>query len=200
MKKNILLVSGLGFLLQVLPVVAAPQSQTKSFSQWCVQKKYVHEAAKITIEALLKEAGADNCYLAESKLKSLTRLDFSQLGVGDLKGIIFKIEPYGKLIDLRPLAGFTNLTDLNLYRNQIHDLQPLQGLSNLTNLNLSGNQIGDLKPLSGLSKLINLYLDGNQISDVKSLAGLSNLKWLDLQRNKISEKVCPVKPESICKF
>ena len=97
-------------------------------------------------------------------------------------------------------AKLRNLTTLLLNFNQIVDVKPLAGLSNLTALWLHNNQIVDVKPLAGLSKLMWLRLDGNQVVDVKPLTGLSNLKYLSLKGNQITVKVCPVKPESICKF
>ena len=60
-----------------------------------------------------------------------------------------------------------------------------------------------------LKTLTNLSLGfSHQISDVKPLAGLTNLRVLDFRANplvkplpgSIDIKVCPLKPESICKF
>ena len=51
-----------------------------------------------------------------------------------------------------------------------------------------------------LRNLTSLYLYFDQIVDVKPLAGLSNLTNLWLERNQLTVKVCPVKPQSICKF
>ena len=84
--------------------------------------------------------------------------------------------------------------------NQIVDVKPLVGLSNLTNLWLRNNKIVDIKPLAGLRNLTDLWLSINKIVDVKPLGGLRNLTRLLLERNQITVKVCPVKPESICKF
>jgi internalin A len=81
-------------------------------------------------------------------------------------------------------------------------------LKTLTNLRLDFNQIRDVKPLAGLTNLTSLWLLGNQITDVKPLEGLTNLTSLWLGNNPLAEplpgriavKVCPVKPESICRF
>jgi internalin A len=90
-----------------------------------------------------------------------------------------------KIINLAPLSGLSKLTDLDLSLNQIVNLAPLSGLSNLTELYLFGNQIVNLAPLSGLSNLTNLYLTGNQIINLAPLSGLSNLTNLDLSHNQI---------------
>jgi internalin A len=53
---------------------------------------------------------------------------------------------------------------------------------------------------SKLRSLTELDLDRNQILDIKPLASLSKLTNLWLYSNQISERVCPVQPNSICKF
>jgi internalin A len=73
-------------------------------------------------------------------------------------------------------------------------------LKTLPDLYLQGDRISDVKPLAGLTNLPILSLNRNQIGDVKPLAGLTNLTELHLEHNPIAVKVCPVKPESICKF
>ena len=83
----------------------------------------------------------------------------------------------------------------------ISDVQPLASLTNLTFLSLYGNGISDVQPLANLTNLTVLYLDGNQISDVQPLASLTNLMFLDLRENAtLTNKICPVRRESICSF
>jgi len=86
----------------------------------------------------------------------------------------------GTLSNLTPLADFTNLTHLDLGRNQISDLTPLSGLTNLRALFLENNQITDVSPLSGLVNLgrgiARLDLTNNNISNVMPL---STLIYLD---------------------
>jgi len=73
-------------------------------------------------------------------------------------------------------------------------------LSTLTELDLSDNQIVDLKPLSGLPNLSALALSNNQIADIKPLSSLKTLEELRIGGNPIANKICPLKPESICDF
>lgn len=74
-------------------------------------------------------------------------------------------------------------------------------LSILSQLDLNNNQIADLKPLSSLTNLTELDLSNNRIADLKPLSSLTNLTELILYNNQIlTNKTCPVKPESICKF
>ena len=93
------------------------------------------------------------------------------------------------------------LTKLSLDRNQIADLKPLSTLTNLTWLLLNNNQIADLKPLSTLTSLTDLSLDSNQITDLKPLSTLTSLTDLSLGDNpSLTNKTCPVKPASTCRF
>jgi len=106
-----------------------------------------------------------------------------------------------QITNLRPLSKLTNLRTLSLRRNQISDLQPLSTLTNLTGLYLDKNQIADLKPLSTLINLTTLELQDNQITDLKPLSTLPKLSGLYLDNNQmLTDKTCPVKPASICRF
>ena len=85
------------------------------------------------------------------------------------------------------MAGLTNLTELDLFGNNILDLSALAGLTNLTWLDLVVNDISDLSPLSGLTNLTGLELEDNSITDISSLSGLTNLTELDLSNNSITD-------------
>ena len=89
--------------------------------------------------------------------------------------------------DIKELNKMTNLTDLDLYENQISDISVLSELTNLTSLALSENTISDISALSGLTNLKHLYLGRNQISDISALSELTNLKTLHLDGNQISD-------------
>jgi len=93
--------------------------------------------------------------------------------------------------DIAPLAEMTNLTELELYMNEISDLSPLSELYNLQTLNLHSNKISDLSPLQNLTGLEHLLLMNNQIVSVSALAGLGNLKYLKLWENQIVD-VSPI--------
>ena len=74
-------------------------------------------------------------------------------------------------------------------------------LNSLTELSLNSNQISDVQPLASLTNLTLLRLSGNQISDVQPLSSLTNLTILDLSENAtLTNRICPVRPESICRF
>lgn len=79
--------------------------------------------------------------------------------------------------------------------------QANQKLSTLTVLSLDKNQISNLQPLSSLTELTVLVLSFNQINNLQPLSGLTKFRILDLSINPtLTNKTCPVKPASICKF
>ena len=76
--------------------------------------------------------------ITKAEMETLTELDASwDGGIRDLTGLQFA----------------TQLTKLNLSRNNISDLSPLTGLTQLTWLDLDFNDISDLSPLAGLTQL-----------------------------------------------
>ena len=113
-------------------------------------------------------------------------------GITDLTGIAYATNltdldlQRNQISDISALAGLTDLTDLDLQRNQISDISALAGLTNLEGLILSDNQISDISALAGLTNLANLRLPNNQISDISPLSGLTNLTGLRLESNLIS--------------
>ena len=91
------------------------------------------------------------------------------------------------ITDLSFLSSLTQLTALNLSRNDITDLSFLSSLIQLTELNLNNNRIVDLTPLTPLNKLIQLGLGHNKIHDIAPLNELKNLNSLNLSENKIDD-------------
>jgi len=178
-----------------------------SFADWCVNKASLPADAKHTVEVLLKQAGTQNCQEANQKLSALTELYLKNNQISDLQPLsgltnLTYLDLNGNQIsNLQPLSGFTNLILLDLSQNQISDLQPLSSLTKLAALDLSFNQISNLQPLSSLTKLELLGLGSNQISNLQPLSGFTKLTELDLTNNpKLTNKTCPLKPESICRF
>jgi len=122
-----------------LPAAVAQQTPTanyKTFTDWCANKAKLNPEARITVDALLKEAGTNKCQPANQKLSSLP-----QLYLGG-----------NKISDITPLKSLTNLTYLYLGGNKISDITPLKSLTKLTKLDLSRNPIANktcpLKPES----------------------------------------------------
>jgi internalin A len=179
------------------PVVTTsidPKSRSdnpKSFAQWCQEKASVSPSRRLTIDILLKEAGTNDCNIADIKLKSIRGLHITRNQISDLTPLASLTNlttlsiQFNQIIDINSIASLTNLKNLNLLGNKIVDIKPLVGLTNLEVLRLHGNQIIDIKPLAGLTKVKVLSLYNNKIIDVRPLAGLTHLKDLSIQFNKI---------------
>jgi internalin A len=153
------------------------QQQQKSsinfsnFAELCKHKDSLSEAARHTVEVLLKYAGTSDINEANQILSSRDELSLEDCEISDLT----------------PLQSLTNLTSLNLGYNQISDITPLQSLINLTSLNLQNAQISDITALQSLTNLTELYLYDNQISDITALQSLTNLTSLHLGYDRISD-------------
>jgi hypothetical protein len=131
---------------------------------------------KAAIEAAIrKTAGKPTGELTKADLEKMTGRD-----------VLFDIRSKN-ITDLTPLAGLTNLVELQIGLNQITDLTPLVGLTKLEHVAIGGNQITDLTPLAGWTEMHTLGLDRNQITDLKPLAGLKELKTLGLGVNQITD-------------
>ncbi|WP_264197115.1 leucine-rich repeat domain-containing protein, partial [Microseira wollei] len=91
-----------------------------TFADWCLHFDSLPEAARHTVEMLLKKAKTSDCNEADRILSNLTSLNLDS----------------NQITDISPLKALTNLTSLNLYNNQITDISPLKALTNLTSLNL----------------------------------------------------------------
>ena len=80
--------------------------------------------------------------------------------------------------DISPLAGLTQLTQLQLEENAISDVSPLASLAQLQYVDLSNNAISDVSPLASLAQLTDMDLSYNPISDVSGLSTLTQLQIL----------------------
>jgi internalin A len=156
----------------------------KTFAQLCETENSGKTAQKSTVAILLERAETKDCKQAEVKLKSLENLD------------LFNEE----IVDLEPLAHFTNLVSLDLMNNNIIDIRPLQGLTNLVFLGLSKNKISNVTPLANMKKLVRLSLANNQIKNVESLSTLAELDDLNLMENKNLVAKCPLEVVKFCQF
>jgi len=129
-------------------------------------------AAVAAIEAAIrKAANKPSGELTPADLAQVTKLDLSEL----------------EIVDLKPLAGLTELVFLQLNGNGIRDLGPLAGLTKLQGIMLDGNRATDLRPLAGLTELTTLSLRNGKISDLSPLAGLTKMKVLGLTDNQITD-------------
>ncbi|MEG3945980.1 leucine-rich repeat domain-containing protein, partial [Microcoleus sp. w2-18aC4] len=91
------------------------------------------------------------------------------------------------ITDISFLGSLTNLTTLDLWRNQITDISFLGSLTNLTTLSLENNKITDISFLGLLTNLTTLDLCRNKIADISFLGLLTNLTTLNLDSNGITD-------------
>jgi len=164
-----------------------------SFADWCLHFDSLSQAARHTVEVLLKCAGTSDIDEANGILSSRNKLTISRNQISDITPLqslthLTHLYLYNHQIsDITPLQSLTHLKTLDLHDNQISDITPLQSLTNLTSLNLSNNQISDISFLQSLTNLTELDLRGNQISDYTPLLSMTNLTELDLHNHQISD-------------
>lgn len=123
-------------------------------------------------------------------LKLLWRLSRLKLNDNPLKSI-------------NAIESLAHLEILELARTEVRDFSVLKHFKMLSTLNLSNNEIGDatIEAFPHFEFLKHLNLSSNNITNVSSLGALSSLWQLLLWRNPIPEpKVCPLQPETICRF
>ena len=147
---------------------------------------------RAAIEAALGKASGATITVAE--MKTLDRLFIGGQNVSDLTGLEFatnldflRLEFTSSITDISALAGLTNLTGLDLWRNNITDVSALAGLTNLRSLSLGYNNVTDISALAGLTNLRSLSLGYNNVTDISALSGLTNLTWLDLWGNFVTD-------------
>lgn len=100
--------------------------------------------------------------------------------------------PPGKLRDLKPIAGLTQLESLRASITEVEDLKPLEKLVLLDRLDLGRTHIRDLKPLASLVNLTELELDDTQVSDLSPLAKCKKLEKLHIKHTNVTD-VSPLK-------
>ena len=121
----------------------------------------------------------------EGSVNSNTISDFSPIaGLTQLTQLDLSS---GSISDVSFLSGLTQLTTLRLYNNPISDISTLSGLTQLTFLELSRTDISDVSPLVGLTQLTGLYLHNISLADIAALSSLTQLTNLGIGSNDISD-------------
>ncbi|MDP6635788.1 MAG: DVUA0089 family protein [Phycisphaerae bacterium] len=174
---------------------ATSGSGSPSVTTGAYELRVVSDLSPVTIpDAGLEQAIRDELTIPTAPLTvgdmlSLTTLDASISGIGDLTGLEFATNlntldlSFNQITDISPLAGLSSLTDLALNNNEISDLTPMVALTDLDYLDLGANYIASPAPLAGLTGLTRLDLSSNHITNITSLAGLVNLELFGLYGN-----------------
>jgi len=174
-----------------------PSITFSSFADWCLHKDSLCEAARYTVEVLLKKAGTSDIYEANQILSSSNELELRHNQISDITPLqsltnLTSLNLYCDRTDITPLQSLTNLTCLELHGNPISDITPLQSLTNLTSLTVGCDRISDLTPLQSLTNLTSLTVGCDRISDLTPLQSLTNLTDLTLLLNNQISDITPL--------
>jgi len=90
--------------------------------------------------------------------------------------------------DYDVLAKFDKLTFLRLSSKPIADLSPIAGLTQLANLDINGTKIKDLAPLVDMVEMKQLDLSELELEDLSPLYGMKKLETLYVVKSKIDAK------------
>ncbi|MBT3267060.1 hypothetical protein HN371_07915 [Candidatus Poribacteria bacterium] len=125
--------------------------------------------------------------LADSALGSLEELHASNAGITDLTGIEHCTQltvldlNRNEIADVSPLAGLTSLRVLRLWDNAaLTSIEPLASLTHLSELGVKGVLVADLRPLAQLTSLTILRLSVKD-NDLSPLASLSKLEDIAIE-------------------
>jgi hypothetical protein len=90
----------------------------------------------------------------------------------------------GSCVDVEPnLKGKLKLREMGIF-----NVKPISYLSELTNLDLSKNNIISVVDLSKLSQLIKINLSKNPLTEIDSLVLLPNIKTIDVSNTNLKYK------------
>jgi Leucine-rich repeat (LRR) protein len=91
----------------------------------------------------------------------------------------------GSIKSLLPIICLSNLTEMNISRNNFTAVNDLKYFPMLRSVNLSGNSINNIDSLPELTNLTELDLSVNYIKNLKALMRFKKLKTLDISNNGV---------------
>ena len=139
------------------------------------------------VESDYEEAETEFDFIRAVKAEHLGNLDV-ELTPADLSYLEGELVLAGyELSDLDGLEYCTNLTSLDLSKNQIDNIYEVQFLTHLHELFLARNHISSLTPLADLAELEILDLADNDIEDPSPLLSMAGLRFVNLQGNPLEE-------------
>jgi len=129
--------------------------------------------------------------LAKQLRKALKLADDAPLTTTDLEKLnSFKYDARNKnvITNLEGIQYATNLTSLNVRRNDISDITPLASLTKLKVLEIDSNKkITDLTPLQDLLIIERLNVAGTSISDLTPIVNIPTLSNLTISATNVSD-------------
>ncbi len=154
---------------------AAPQSLSGTHA---INEVFEDEALAAKVADLLDKSVTD--MITQSDLDGINIYSnwyLNDCGISSLEGIQY--------LDL------TNLTMLDIARNNISDISALSNLTNLTELDMVGNNISDISVLSNLTSLTWVNLMDNRITDFTPIAWMDSNNY-NISNQKKSISVCNI--------
>lgn len=171
-------------------------AEAASFSAACVQSGKDSIAARTiaarTFTALKMRMGTNDCHLLEAKLGQVKDLWLNGLGIVDIAPLatftqLERLDISDNFIsDIKPLAKLRRLQYLWIGENEVVDLGPLAEMTHLQLLDAEDNAIVDLTPLARLEQLAALDISHNQVQDIGTLVSLQRLRFVFLSHNRLS--------------
>ncbi len=148
------------------------------------------------LEQVLREAvDKPTGLLSVADIAGVIALRAAESGVASLGGLehvaalrTLDVNSNRAIADLGPLAGLTELRDVDLHFNRITDIRPLAGLTNIEQLNLAYNGVSDVRALASLTPLQWLDLVHNEVADLAPLLGLGALRTLRISENPLDAR------------
>jgi internalin A len=185
----------------VTPPTPAPAPEPEPEAKTPTKKLEDCEKGKVAlgnseVEAHLRmKAQKPEGDLTTADLGKITSVNFSRLSLDTLDTCIFHhmkslkevfLGP-GKVWDLSPLAGLSQLETVRVAGNPVEELAPLAGLKKMDRLDISDTKIKDLSPVAGWTLLTEVTLDGSAVEDISALSGAKGLQVLSIKRTKIKD-------------
>ncbi len=165
-----------------------PNDENNSFNQTVsiIESCTVVSIPDATLEAAIRdELNIFNGPICEADMLLLTTLSVPDGGIVNLKGLQHATNllslslplNHTQDVSLRPLAGLTKLTYLDLSQTRVDNLGSIRELINLEVLNLTESNLdnSDLTHITKLMNLNELWLTGNKITDITKLVSNAGL-------------------------
>ena len=126
--------------------------------------------------------------LEMAEVKSLDYKSCTELRKFNVNAEKIELKNLG-LEEIKCIADYRNVKELDLRWNQIKDVKPLENLKNLEVLKINFNQVKDIKPLLNLPNFKELWLHNNKISNLSGIGKLAKLEHLDVSFNPLKNGV-----------
>ncbi|MDX1908879.1 MAG: leucine-rich repeat domain-containing protein [Bacteroidia bacterium] len=174
----------LASLLDTYPQVMPGDTLVRQYKEYLI----IDDSITLRLAALMNhpratlgdtlEIGYEDTYIwrREQALRQIR--ECFRLQVLDLSG-------HQDLVDMSPLARFSQLRELSLAGIPLQDITPLRNLTRLEQLNLTATRVDDLTPLRYATMLRTLRADSTQVQQLEVLRYCTRLEQLYLRHTPV---------------